>query len=269
MQALADRFGLNGKVALVIGASSGLGREAALALASAGADVGLIARREERLLEVGASCSELGVRTANVAADVTHRNELAGAVADIDSQLGSIDILLYAAGIAPLKRAETHPDDKWEAAVQTNLNGAFYAAQIVGQQMIERATAPDVSWSGGRIIMISSIMGSHGNPVHRNIGYSASKGGLDNMVRQLAVEWAQYGITTNAVAPAYFKTEMTIDPSTGEIPAEMEERMRLFSPMGRIGESGELDSSILFLASPASSYVNGVILPIDGGWSAW
>ena len=89
------------------------------------------------------------------------------------------------------------------------------------------------------------------------------------MVRQLAVEWAQYGITTNAVAPAYFKTEMTIDPSTGEIPAEMEERMRLFSPMGRIGKSGELDSSILFLASPASSYVNGVILPIDGGWSAW
>ena len=99
MQGLTDRFGLNGKVALVIGASSGLGREAALALASAGADVGLIARREERLLEVGAFCSELGVRTASAAADVTHRNELAGAVADIDFQLGSIDILLYASHV--------------------------------------------------------------------------------------------------------------------------------------------------------------------------
>ena len=112
-------------------------------------------------------------------------------------------------------------------------------------------------------------MGSLGNPVHRSVSYTVSKSGLDGLTRQLAIEWARHGITVNALAPSYFPTEMTIDPRSGEVPPEHRERMEQFCPMQRLGCSGELETAVLFLAAPASSFVTGVVLPVDGGWSAW
>ena len=105
--------------------------------------------------------------------------------------------------------------------------------------------------------------------MHKALGYTVSKGGLNNLVRQLAIEWAPYGITVNAVAPAYFETEMTMDPKTGHIPPDHEARMRAFTPLGRIGREGEIEGAVVFLAAPSSTYVTGAVVAVDGGWTAW
>ena len=170
MANIQELFGLDGKTALVIGGSSGLGRESAEALAAAGAKIGLMARRSSLLEEVADSCRSLGSQVDWIQVDATQRSELELGISSLESKLGEIDILVYAAGVAPLKRAELHSEEKWDQALSTNLTGAFYASQIVGTRMIERFKQQDDSWSGGRLIMIGSIMGSHGNPVHRNIG---------------------------------------------------------------------------------------------------
>jgi gluconate 5-dehydrogenase len=143
-----------------------------------------------------------------------------------------------------------------------NLTGAFLVSQAVGRRMIERG-------AGGRIIMLSSVMGFGGNPVHRAVGYSATKGALNSLTRHLAVEWAQYGILVNAVAPSYFPTEMTIDPRFGEVAPDQVAVMKRFTILERLGRPGELETAILFLAAPASTFVTGAIIPVDGGWTAW
>ena len=262
MDALETLFGLRGKVALVTGASSGLGAECARALAKAGANVGLVARRAERLEALAADVRGLGVRTAVAPADATSDAELVGAIDAIEAELGGIDILVNGAGIAELSRAEKHSRVRWDRTLATNLTAAFVASQAVGRRMIERG-------EGGCIVNLSSVMGAHGNPVHKAVSYGASKGGLDNLTRQLAVEWARYEIRVNALAPSYFPTEMTIDPRTGGVPEDHEDVMRRFTPLGRLGRPGELESALLFLTAPASSYITGVVLPVDGGWSCW
>ena len=262
MSGLDELFSLAGKVALVTGASSGLGAEAARALAKAGADVGLVARREDRLEALAEKLGQLGVRTATAPADVTSTEELDAAVERVERELGPVGILVHGAGIALLSRAEKHSRDKWDAALAVNLTAAYEVSQMVGRRMIERG-------AGGRIIHISSAVGVGSNPVHKALGYSVSKGGLNSLVRQLAIEWAQYDITVNAIAPSYFPTEMTIDPGVGDVAPDQKARMELFTPMARLGREGEIESGIVFLAAPASTYVTGVILPIDGGWTAW
>jgi NAD(P)-dependent dehydrogenase (short-subunit alcohol dehydrogenase family) len=262
MSRLDEIFGLRGRVAMVTGASSGLGSECARALAKGGADVGLVARREDRLEELAAAIRKLGVRACAAPADVTVESDIDAALARIESELGPVDVLLNGAGIAPLGRAERHPREKFERALETNLTSAFLVSKAVAGRMIERG-------SGGNIINLSSVMGSHGNPVFRTVGYAASKGGLTNLTRHLAIEWVRHGIRVNAIAPAYFPTEMTIDPKVGEVRADQVEVMERFTPLGRLGRPGELESAVLFLAAPASSYVTGSIVTVDGGWSAW
>jgi NAD(P)-dependent dehydrogenase (short-subunit alcohol dehydrogenase family) len=249
-------------VALVTGASSGLGAEAARALARAGADVALVARRLEPLSRLAGELEAGGVRAIATPADVTVRRELETALARIEDELGPVDVLVNGAGIAPLGRAERHPREKWDAALAVNLTAAFELSQLVGARMIERGR-------GGRIIHIASVIGSGGNPVHRAVGYAASKGGLTNLVRHLAVEWAPHDILVNAIAPSYFPTEMTIDPAIGDVREDQKARMIQFTPLGRLGRAGEIETAVLFLAAPASSFVTGSVVAVDGGWTAW
>jgi gluconate 5-dehydrogenase len=262
MAGIETLFGLRGRVALVAGASSGIGAEAARALARAGADVGLVARRRERLETLGGELETLGVRACAAPADVTLRSEIEAAFQRVETALGPIGILVNSAGIAPLGRAEQHARAKWDAALAVNLTAAFELSQLAGERMIGRGV-------GGRIIHVSSVMGAGANAVHRAVGYTATKHGMNGLVRQLAIEWARHGITVNAVAPAYFPTEMTIDPTLGDVAEDQKQRMQRFTPMERLGRPGELETAILFLAAPGSSFVTGAIVPVDGGWTAW
>lgn len=259
---LEERFGLAGRVALVIGASSGLGAQLARALAGAGADLGLVARRADRLEELAGELTRAGRRACCAPADATRPEDLEAAVSRVEAELGPIDVLVNSAGVAELRRAELHPLEAWTRALEVNLTTAFLACQAVGRRWIRAGR-------GGRIVNVSSVMGSRGNPVHRTVSYVASKGGLDALTRQLAVEWAPHGIAVNALAPSYFPTEMTVAADTGRIPDDMRERMEQFTPMARVGRDGELDTALLFLTAPASTFVTGVVLPVDGGWTAW
>ena len=260
--ALDELFGLKDRVMLVVGASSGLGAQCALAFARAGAKVALVARRREKLEAQEQKLRALGATTLVVEADVAMDGDIARAFDRVEQQLGPLYGVLNAAGIARLGRAERHRRESWDDCIATNLTAAFVISQQAGAHMIAHR-------SGGRIIHISSVLGRGASPVHRNVGYAASKGGVDNLVRQLAVEWAPHHITVNALAPGFFPTEMTIDPAHGEMDAQMEATIRLHTPMGRTGEVHEIETAALFLAAPASSYVTGVILPVDGGWTAW
>jgi gluconate 5-dehydrogenase len=262
LQHLEQLFGLRGKVACVTGASSGLGIEFARGLAMAGADVAVVARRFERLQTVARRLEELGIRAQPIQADLREEAQIDAALQRVQETLGPIDILVNNAGVAPVSRAERHALEKWQQALDVNLTAVFLCCQKVGRQMIERG-------QGGRIINISSVMGEGANAVHKTIGYAATKGAVTNMTRQLAVEWAPYGITVNALAPSWFPTEMNIDPRLGRVHDEQRARMELFTPMGRLGQEGELLGAIVFLASPAASYVTGEILHVDGGWRAW
>ena len=262
MKSLHDLFGLKGKVALVTGASSGLGVELAEGLAIAGADVALVARRKEKLDDVAEKIRALGVRAHAVQADVTVDADIERAVGEIEKALGPVDILVNNAGIAEVGRAEKHTRTQWDRSVAVNLTAVFRLSQRVGSTMIERG-------QGGRIINLSSVMGQVGSAIYPTVSYNATKHAVDGLTRQMALEWAPHRITVNAIAPGWFPSEMNIDPRFGDINPKYKARMIERTPMGRLGEPGELLATVIYLASPAASYVTGTILPVDGGWLAW
>jgi NAD(P)-dependent dehydrogenase (short-subunit alcohol dehydrogenase family) len=253
-------FSLRGRVAVVTGASSGLGVEFADALACAGADLALLARRGDRLESVAAQLRQrYGVKVLPIQTDITDREALPVAFEQIRAELGPVWILVNNAGLAPTGRAEKQWPAEWDRTVALNMSAVFHCCLAAAGQM--KAAA-----SGGRIINVTSIFGRLGSSLFRVASYAASKGGAENLTRQLAVEWACDGITVNAIAPSWFPSEMTHESI---VQGSIEERMASGNPMGRIGAEGELRTACLFLASPASSYVTGTVVPVDGGYTAW
>jgi NAD(P)-dependent dehydrogenase (short-subunit alcohol dehydrogenase family) len=262
MDALRQWFGLQGKRALVTGASSGLGVAFARGLAQAGADVVIVARRKERLDALAEEIRALGVRCLPVGADLTDDAQRDAAVQRAEAEFGGVDILLNNAGIADVGRPENLSAADWDRVLLLNLTATFRITQAVGRGMIARG-------QGGRIINISSVAGLYGNPIFATTAYSASKAGLNGLTRQLAVDWARHGITVNAVAPAWIPTEMNMDPREGDILPKYKQRMIALTPLGRLGTPEDVVGAVVFLAAPASSYVTGHILAVDGGWMAW
>ena len=260
MDSLTSLFSLKGHVGLVTGASSGLGVECAHALALAGADVAVAARRGDRLKKFAVQLTATyGVRTAAIQADITVDADLDRLLETVQVQLGDVDILVNNAGISPTGRAEALPRATWDAALATNLTAPMMLAQRVARRLIETGCP-------GRIINMISIYGLVASSIYRLSAYTATKAGLANLTRQLAVEWAQYGILVNAIAPGWIPTEAT---EGGIAKPQNRERMERATPLGRLGNPDELRGTVIYLASPASSYVTGAILSVDGGYASW
>lgn len=258
---LRDLFGLEGYTAVVTGASAGLGVEFAHAIASAGARVVLTARRSDRLQALADDlAATYGTDCFVVAADLSRAEERERVFSTIDETFGgAVDILINNAGVAPTGKAERQWPNAWNEALELNLNAAFHCCLLARSRMRRNGRH-------ARIINVSSIFGHLGSSLFRLSAYAASKGGIENLTRQLAVEWAAEGITINAIAPAWFPSEMT----AGSIEkAGVIDKMGAGCPLGRMGQPIELRTACLFLAAPASSYVTGAIVPVDGGYSAW
>jgi len=260
MNSLESLFSLRGHVGLVTGASSGLGVECAHALALAGADVAVVARRAEKLKSLAQELSDrYGVKAAAIAADITLEADLDRAVSKAVADLGEIDILVNNAGIAPTGRAEKYPREDWDAALALNVTAPMMLSQKVARRLIERKKP-------GRIINITSVLAYVGSAVYRLAGYTASKAALANLTRQLAVEWAPHGILVNAIAPGWIPTEAT---EAGIAKPGNRERMESLTPMARLGRPEEIRGAVIFLASAASSYVTGSVVSVDGGYQSW
>jgi NAD(P)-dependent dehydrogenase (short-subunit alcohol dehydrogenase family) len=247
-----ERFSLDGKVALVTGAGSGLGRQFAHVLSEAGASVVLAARRREKLEETAQAISDKGGNASCVALDVCDSASVKKCFAEIESSVGAMDILVNNAGIARQEFLVDMSEDDWDAVIDTNLKGVFLVAQQAARAMI-KAEKP------GSIINIASILGLR---VSKALGsYIASKSGVVHMTKAMALEWAQFGIRVNAIAPGYFVTEMNqeqFEAGAGEI---LMKRV----PLRRIGEVDELSGPILLLASAAGSFMTGSTIEVDGG----
>lgn len=250
-------FSLEGKVAVVTGASSGLGVQFARALGAAGAKVAVLARRKEKLDEVVAQLHENGIDAFAVTADVTDENQVREAVAAVVGHYGRIDILANNAGVSVVSPAENMSQADWDKVIDTNLTAVFTMAREVGKQMIAQGY--------GKIINTSSMFGVVGNMAFPVVNYHAAKAGVVGLTKALAAEWAKHNITVNAIGPGFFESEMT---SASINTPEFNQYVQVSCPMKRVGKSGELDGAMVYLASDASSYTTGQILCVDGGWTA-
>ncbi|MBQ6650851.1 MAG: SDR family oxidoreductase [Atopobiaceae bacterium] len=251
-------FDLTGRVAIVTGASGGLGVQMAKALASQGANIVVFARRQQQIDEVAAAIAEeFGVETMAVRCDITDTEGVNAAVASVLDRFGRIDILINNAGTGAVAPAEDITDDQFNGEMQIDLFGTFKVARAVAKQAMIPAKY-------GRIINIASMYGLVGNKVAGSAPYHAAKGGVVNLTRALASEWGKYGITVNSICPGYFYTPLTKETLDSDF---FQANARTMIPEERYGNEGELDTAAIFLASPASSYVTGVQLPVDGGYT--
>lgn len=254
---MSNLFSLKGKVALVTGASSGLGVQFATALAREGADVALVARRIDRLNEVKSEVEKLGIKAAAYQCDVTDIEQVKKVVASVKEQFGRIDILVNNAGVGVAVPAEQQTDEQWNSVIRLNLDSVYYVAREVGKIMVEQKY--------GKIINIGSIHSTVAMSPFPVSAYMTSKGGVMAMSKALAVEWAKYNITVNTIGPSYFESEMT---EAALSDSSFDQVLKAYCPMGRVGKKGELDGALVYFASDASSFTTGQYLAVDGGWTS-
>lgn len=252
---LESLFSLDGRVALCTGASSGIGRRMAHALAMAGAHVVLVARREAALNEVVAEIESAGGKAAIAAADVSDLDALPALHKAACEAFGAPDILVNAAGVNPRQPADTITPKDWSRTLDLNLSAPFFLAQACVPAMREKGQ--------GSIINIASLQSFRA--FANGIAYGASKGGVAQLTRAMAEAWSKDGITANAILPGFFPTELT-GPVFAD--SELSHHHAAMTAIGRNGELPDLDGATVFLASPASAYITGQILAIDGGYSA-
>jgi NAD(P)-dependent dehydrogenase (short-subunit alcohol dehydrogenase family) len=254
----SELFDLSGKVAIVTGGGTGIGRQMAEGLAEMGADLVLCARHLDRCEQAAEELRALGVRALGLRADVRDPGEIEAVVERTRRELGSIDVLVNNSGTVWGAWPEDTPLEGWQKVVDVNLTGTFLFSQAAGRVMIEQR--------GGKIVNIASVAGLGGAPpeIMNSIAYNATKGGVISFTRDLACKWARHGINVNAIAPGWFPSEMSnfVLESQGEALYD-------HIPLRRFGGPDDLKGAIVFLASRASDYVTGQILVVDGGQSAW
>lgn len=249
-------FDLTGRVVVVSGASSGLGAQMARGYAAQGADLVIMARRVEKLEALAEEIRKLGRRCLPIQCDVTDSAMVDAAAKKAEAEFGKVDVLVNCAGSAKNAGVLNMTNDEWDFTIDTDMTSVFYVTRAFGNIMKKH--------NYGRIINIASMYGLVGNTAMDTVAYHTSKGGVVNFTRAVAAELAKYNITCNAICPGYFETELTIDTLKTEA---FTAYMKATVPLGRYGVSGELNAGAIFLASDEASYVTGVILPIDGGYT--
>ena len=250
-------FNLKGRVAVVSGASSGLGKQMALAFARQGADLVILARRMERLEEFKPELIKAGAKKVlAIKCDVTSTEDIDTAAAKTEKEFGKVDILLNCAGSSKDKGVLDMTDEEWDFTIATDETSVFKMTRAFANIMKKNKY--------GRIINIASMYGLVGNTEIHTIAYHTSKGAVVNFTRAVAAELATQGITCNAICPGYFETELT--KAVLDTP-RFQEFAKTHVPMERYGKPGELDAALVFLASEEASYVTGAILPVDGGYT--
>ena len=251
-------FDLRGRVAVVTGGGRGIGRETALTLARAGADIILAEIEAGTIEECLAEIRDLGRRAHFIETDVRVPSSVEAMADEAINQFGQIDILVNNAGIARHAPAEEMSDELWLDVLDVNLNGVFWCCRAVGKRMLERGS--------GAIVSIASMSGSIVNKPQPQAAYNASKAGVIMLTKSLAAEWAARGVRVNCVSPGYIGTEMTKSGMTNE---EWKRTWLEMTPMGRVGEPTEIAHAVWFLASDAARFANGTNLVVDGGYTCW
>ena len=255
---MKNYFDLTGQVALVTGCSTGLGVQMAKALANQGAKIVALARRKEMVDAVAAEITkEFGVDAIGISCDITDTDRVNAAVDEILAKFGRSDILINNAGTGAIAPAEDITDAQFNGELNVDLGGTFKVSRAVAKKAMLPAKY-------GRIINIASMYGLVGNKVAGCAPYHAAKGGVVNLTRALASEWSSKGINVNAICPGYFYTPLTKETLDSDF---FQQNAKTMIPAERYGNEGELDTAAIFLASPASSYVTGIMVPVDGGYT--